>query len=71
MLDLGGIGKRVKHLREAAGWNRKTLAFLVGCSFSTIGKLEAGKIKDPSCSLIYRIAKAFNVTMESLLEEGL
>lgn len=68
MLDLGGIGKSVKHLREAAGLCQETLALMVGCHFTTISKLELGIIKDPSCSLIYRIAKAFNVTMESLLE---
>ena len=56
---------RVKELRSAAGLTQQQLANLVHVSSRTIISIETGQY-NPSLLLAYRIAQAFEVTVEEL-----
>jgi transcriptional regulator with XRE-family HTH domain len=61
------LGANVRAAREAVGWNLAQLARAAGVVPSQISDLEAGRIKDSRASVLYRIALALGVTMESLM----
>lgn len=65
------ISKNMKIFRKAIGWTQVTLATKSGIPQATISRIEAGHIKDPSISIIVKLAKAFEINIEDLLVEGL
>lgn len=62
------LGANIRAEREAVGWTQRELAHAAGLGRSTIGVIEIGRRShDPRASVLYRIALALGVTMESLL----
>lgn len=62
------LGKQVRKYRERAGWKLETLSFKSGVEVGTINALEN---RDSSRSKFApQLAKAFGLTVEQLLDEG-
>ncbi len=63
------LGKQVRKYRERAGWKLETLSFKSGVEVGTINALEN---RDSSRSKFApQLAKAFGLTLEQLLDEGM
>ena len=60
------IGKQIAMYRARAELTQSGLARAVGTSQSAISPIEAGT-RNPSYSMLYRIAKACNVTIDVLV----
>jgi len=58
---------RLAVLRAAARWSQAELAERVGVSRQSIVSIERGKY-DPSLPLAFRIARAFQTTIEDVFE---
>jgi putative transcriptional regulator len=56
---------RLEELRNQQGWTQQELADRVGVSRQTIISLERGRY-NPSILLAFRLARQFNVAIESL-----
>lgn len=64
------IGERIVQLRKAKNWSQDELAKEVQSSRVMIGKYERGD-NLPSIEVIVKLAKAFDVSVDFLLGEGL
>ena len=64
------IGERIIQLRKAKNWSQDELAKEVQSSRVMIGKYERGD-NLPSIEVIVKLAKAFDVSVDFLLGEGL
>ena len=60
------FGKRVKALREANGWSQEELADRAGLHRTYISAVERA-VRNPTLTVIDRIAKALNVAISELL----
>ena len=61
-------GKRLRQLRDLYKLSQRDLACELDVEQKTITKLESDKGKNTGVCLVYKIAKFFNVSMESLIE---
>jgi transcriptional regulator with XRE-family HTH domain len=61
------VGNRIKELREARGWSMFQLAQTVGCSISTINRLEKGRSELIS-EWLPKIADAFGVSWSDVVD---
>lgn len=61
------LGANVRVAREALGWSQAQLARAAGLVTSHVSDIESGRIKQPAASVLYRIALALGMTMESLM----
>lgn len=61
------VGERIKNYREQAGFSQEKLAELADCHRTYIGQIEKAK-KNPSIKNIGKIARALNVSLETLFE---
>lgn len=59
------FGKRVKALREAKGWSQEELADRAGLHRTYISAVER-TVRNPTLTVIGRIAKALEVSMTEL-----
>lgn len=57
-----GIGRRLRHAREARGMTQGHVANLVGCRQATVSEYEAGKIL-PSLYVFWRLSEILGVGM--------
>jgi transcriptional regulator with XRE-family HTH domain len=64
------IGERITQLRKAKNWSQDELAKKIEASRVMIGKYER-EDNSPSIEVIVRLAKAFEVSVDYLLGEGL
>ncbi|NAW50095.1 helix-turn-helix domain-containing protein [Elizabethkingia argentiflava] len=64
------IGERIAQLRKAKDWSQDQLAKEVESSRVMIGKYERGD-NLPSIEVMVKIAKAFGVSVDFILGEGL
>lgn len=64
---LEGFGKNLKKLREGKGMTQEQIAFKSGISFTTINRLENGKL-NPTLATLYAIADTFKVSVQELFE---
>jgi len=64
------IGERITQLRKAKNWSEDDLAKKIDASRVMIGKYEREDYS-PSIEVIVRLAKAFEVSVDYLLGEGL
>ena len=64
------IGERITGLRKAKNWSQDDLAQQIASSRIMIGKYERGD-NLPSVEVIVKLAKAFEVSVDFLLGEGL
>lgn len=61
------FGLNVRRVRKEAGLSQETLADLVGIARSYMSDIEVGR-RNPSLSVVERIAEALGVTPLSLLQ---
>jgi DNA-binding XRE family transcriptional regulator len=64
------IWKNIKQLRKEYKLTQDEFARKADISYTTYTKLELWVIKEPSVFIIYKIAKTFWVSMESILENN-
>lgn len=62
------IAKIVKRLREKTGLSQEKLARLADVSNNTIINIEAGKQGNPTIETLKKIAKALEVSVDTLLK---
>ncbi len=63
------VGKRVKRLREKAGWSQGVLGEKSGVDPSYISLLENGKRSNPGVDAVQRLASALGTTVAYLVGE--
>lgn len=63
------IGERIIQLRKAKNWSQDELAKHVNASRIMIGKYERGD-NAPSIEVLLKLAKAFGVSLDYLVGEG-
>jgi len=63
------IGKNIRFLRRQSSWTLAELATRVGMSEGPLGRIERG-VNAPSASVIYRISKAFGVSVNALFVDA-
>jgi transcriptional regulator with XRE-family HTH domain len=65
---LYGLGEALRDIRTQRGMTQEQLASELGVRQSTISMIEIGE-NSPSVELLIRIARALNVTLDSIMEE--
>ena len=63
------LGRRVKKLRSDRGWSLEELASASGVSRSMLSEIER-KRANPTLSVTYRIARAFGLSLQDLIESA-
>ena len=63
------ISSRVIAGRERMGWNRETLAYHSGLSWSAIAQIESGRRTSPRTETLVALAGALGVTVGYLVDE--
>lgn len=66
VLLLKKFGEAIRLRRHDCGVTQMKLAELVECSLQAIGNIERGQA-NPSLVMVYRIAKALNVSAKELI----
>lgn len=61
------MAKRLRELREAHNLRQEDLENY-GLAWKTVQKLEHGKTKDPKLSTLLKYCRAFQLTLNELLE---
>ncbi len=61
------MNNRVQELRAARGWSQAQLGDQLEVSRQTVNAIETGKY-NPSLPLAFRIAKLFQLTIESVFQ---
>ena len=64
------LGKKIRKLRESAGFSQDTFAYQVGLGRSYYGRLERGQI-NPSILTLLKVSKALNVHLVELIPENI
>ena len=67
---MSNIGERIIQLRKTKKWSQEDLAKQINASRIMIGNYERGD-NTPSMEVIIKIARAFDVSIDYLLGEGL
>jgi transcriptional regulator with XRE-family HTH domain len=62
-----GIDSRLRAARERLGWNRETLAFHSGMSWSAIAQVESGRRRNVRPSTLSALSSALGVTIDYLV----
>ncbi len=62
--------RNIARLRKEMKFTQESLARKANVSYHTVIKLESGAIKNPKIETVLRIAKALNVSIDSLIEGG-
>lgn len=68
-MALPEMKSRVRELREKKGWSQGELADLLDVSRQTVNAIETEKY-DPSLPLAFKIARLFNMRIETIFLEG-
>jgi transcriptional regulator with XRE-family HTH domain len=63
------LGRRVKKLRSDRGWSLEELASVSGVSRSMLSEIERERA-NPTLSVTYRIARAFGLSLQDLIESA-
>ena len=61
------LNKRVKTLRNRAGWSQQKLAEKAGLSYNAVTKIEQGSAKKPTIQTIIKLANAFEISLDELV----
>src|SRR4051812_10057612 len=59
---------RLKELREAKGWTQGQLSTYSGVERPLISKIETGLTKNPGADKLMKLAKALDVSVDSLID---
>lgn len=62
------LEKRIKQLRKKAGLSQQKLAEKAGLSFTVITKIEQGVAKRPSIQTMVKLADAFQISLDELID---
>ena len=62
------VGDAVRHLREQHGWTQQKLADMTRFAQGTIANIEANKHRYPRQDTLMRLAAAFDMTVDQLLQ---
>ncbi|MDQ0009612.1 putative transcriptional regulator [Luteibacter jiangsuensis] len=63
------MNNRLRELRTASGWSQADLGEKLDVSRQTVNAVETGKY-DPSLPLAFKIAKLFDLPIESIFIPG-
>ena len=63
------LGRRVKKLRADRGWSLEELSSVSGVSRSMLSEIERERA-NPTLSVTYRIARAFGLSLQDLIESA-
>lgn len=61
------LTKKVLALRKKAGWSQQKLAEKAGLSYNMITKIEQNIAKQPTIQTVMKIAAAFSVSLDELV----
>lgn len=64
------LGRYLRTLRESRGWTLRELEAATTLSNPYLSQLENGRIKRPSPKVIHRLAEAFGVAYEELMQRA-
>jgi transcriptional regulator with XRE-family HTH domain len=62
------LGRNLKRLRQSKGWSQEKFAFEADVHRTYVSDLERG-VRNPSITLIEKLAKALGVSASELLAE--
>ena len=68
-MDLEKIGRRLKEARKEKGYSLRTVGDLLRVDYSYLGKIENGKVKNPSLNNIEKLCKLYGISEASLFGE--
>jgi len=61
------LANNIKKLREAKGLSQEKLARLADVANNTLIKMESGENKNPTLDTLKKVAKAFGVSVDDLI----
>jgi transcriptional regulator with XRE-family HTH domain len=61
------FGRRIRELRDKAGWTQRTLSGKTGISTQHISNIENGR-REPCLGMMGDLAKAFGMNLSQLLQ---
>ena len=61
------LEQRLKQLRKKAGWSQQSLAEKAGLSYNVITKIEQGVAKKPTIQTMIKLADAFKISLDELV----
>ena len=64
------VGDAVRHLREQHGWTQQKLGDLTRSRSATISNIEANKHHHPRQDTLMRLAAAFDISVDRLIQIG-
>ncbi|MFP4446624.1 MAG: helix-turn-helix domain-containing protein [Desulfosudaceae bacterium] len=67
--DFSFIGRNIRLLRKQRGWTIASLAAAASMAEVPLGRIERGE-NAPSAGVLYRLAKVFGVSVDTLFAEG-
>ena len=62
--------KNLVKIRKQRGWSQEKLAVESGISYNTIIKIERGGIKNPKIETVVKLADAFGISIDELVDRG-
>lgn len=62
------LTNKIRDLRKKRNWSQQELAEKAGLSFSAIVKLDTGLAKHPTIQTIAKLAEAFGISIDELME---
>ena len=62
------LGEVIRRERVKRGWTQRELAVATGMAQANISMLEANRRPNPSAETLQRLASAFNITVDDLLQ---
>lgn len=66
---MGYVRLRIKELAEEKGWTLKDVADRAGVNYNTVRSyVQRGELNTVDLSAVFKIARAFDVTIEELVE---
>lgn len=68
VVELGGLGSKIRGLREEIGMSQAHLASQAELSQGYLSQIENGEVHNPSASVLFRLAQALHVDPRCLLE---
>lgn len=65
-MDLTKMGERLKAARKEKGYSLRSVGEILDIDYSYLGKVENGKVKNPSLANIERLCKLYGISEASL-----
>ncbi len=61
------VGRNVRAARISAGLTQQRLAACAGVSFQTVRNIEQGRVRQPSITVVHRLAEALGCSIDELV----